>query len=302
MFQRGTCWQYLDSGHDFCFVHKEKKRVNLRLSLTLTLTLAPQRGLVCTLFSCSVAGTMNQGTKAEHSQTAWHALTIQSLGKKAWTECPLPPLLLPSLPCYKLLHCLSGAIWRGCYSHSAPPISICLWENKFHFTLLFEITFLNMLNSLNWLPPFAATTERDLGSGQSSVCNCIKEVLASAFTQHTPHRDTHIHIIGSYLSVQQMEVLWTAACTEMWIARLSYHNPADIDVWLQPQATVHRRDRKQNSESCHALAVAHSVAKSCAENAAEVSLRRPELLEGTQRSAGWETDDHLPGNTGPPGD
>lgn len=44
-----------------------------------------------------------------------------------------------------------------------------------------------------------------------------------------------------------MEVLWTAACAEMRIARLSYHNPADINVWLQPQATTRRKDRTQTA-------------------------------------------------------
>lgn len=72
----------------------------------------------------------------------------------------------------------------------------------------------------------AAKAGSDLASGQElNVCRGF------CFTQHT-------HIIRSHQwSGVQMEVLWTAACPEMRIARLSYNDPADINGWLKPQAT-----------------------------------------------------------------
>lgn len=74
-----------------------------------------------------------------------------------------------------------------------------------------------------------------------------------------------------------MEVLWTAACTEMRIAGHSYRNAADMNDWLQPQATTRRRDGIQNAEWCDAQAVAYHTASSCAENVAEICLRRSKL-------------------------
>lgn len=83
-----------------------------------------------------------------------------------------------------------------------------------------------------------------------------------------------------------MEVLWTAACAEMRIARLSYYNPADMNDWLQPQATARGKDGTQNAEWCGAHAVAYHIASQCAENVAEAFLRRSKLLEVTLRSPG----------------
>lgn len=59
-----------------------------------------------------------------------------------------------------------------------------------------------------------------------------------------------------------MKVLYTAARTEMRIARLFYHNPADMNVWLQPQATVHKKDGTQIAGASH-------IADNPAENVAE---------------------------------
>lgn len=76
------------------------------MSLTFSPTRVPQRGLVCTLFSGSMVSTMNQDTKAGHSETVWLALTMQSLGKEGLSR--LSPL--NSLPLNELFHCVSGAI------------------------------------------------------------------------------------------------------------------------------------------------------------------------------------------------
>lgn len=216
----GTCWLSLNSSCSPCFVNKQKRRINLCLSLTLSLTWTPQRGLVCTPFSCSVASTMNQGTKAEYSETAWHALTIQSLGKESlyWMSFG-PPFSHPLSPATSFSTVFLGPD-RGFYGPSTS-----LWENELNFTLLLKVTFLNMSNSLNWHPCLRQQQEAIEGQDKSSIFNCIKEVSKAfwgfCFHPTCTDTDTHRHIIGSYLSVLQMEVLWTAACTEMKTAHTS---------------------------------------------------------------------------------
>lgn len=152
-----------------------------------------------------------------------------------------PPFLSPSLPCYKLLYCLSGTRWRILQPlHTTKPHKSVGKQVQLYTSS--EGYFLNIIISLNWLPCLQQRKEVIQGHNKSSTYDCE----ASAFTKHTLIH-THTHTIGSYLSGQQMEVLWTAARTEMWLARLSYHNPADTNVWLQPQATAQKKDRAQNA-------------------------------------------------------
>lgn len=188
MLQDRTCWGGVDSSCKPCFVWKEKKKDDKSQSLTLSQTEAPQRGLVCTLFLCSAARTMNQGTKPKHPETAWHAFTIQKLGKESlyWMFsgspfasplCTAATFSLPSLG-------PEGQEWGFQTLHKAFEKASSML-NSIPFYLFKHLRF-SKLKSL-----FVAMARNDLGPGQDLYAPIVLKRLkrhfeASGFTRHTP--------------------------------------------------------------------------------------------------------------------
>lgn len=164
---------------------------------------------------------MNQGTKAEHSQTAWHALTIQSLGKESLYSMSFgPPFSRPLCSATSFSTVFLGPDGGTPRHYQTPKACGKTSLKKFFSRLLYKHVNFSKL-ALN--PLFAAKTGGDLGSGQKLQLylrgyKAFRRLLLSPDTHWYSH--THTHIIGSYPSVLQMEVLWTAACSEMRIARL----------------------------------------------------------------------------------
>lgn len=176
---------------------------------------------------------MNQGTKAEHSETAWHALTIQSLGKESlyWMSFG-PPFLSSSLPCCTLWLSFWGQMG---YVTDLLPSFTSLWKQVQLYSL--KVSFLDIFNSLNWtpIPFFVAVMRRIKGRDESSMWNCIKQCKSNM----------HKHITGSYLSILQMEVLWTTTCTKM---RIEWCSPIIIQMTLRPAhslSQLYTKDRKK---------------------------------------------------------
>ena len=161
MSHRRSCGQYLDSSRGRCFVKKEKKEGKSQSASDLVTNLSSTKR-PCMHSFLMLSGWYNES--GHKSRALSNCLTCFN-NTEPWQGklvLNVPPL--PSLSCYKLLHCLPGGHVWGCYNPSTLPSSTSLWE-KFNFALLLKATFeLVKFSKLALL--FAAKTGRDLGSGQ----------------------------------------------------------------------------------------------------------------------------------------